>query len=73
MAFCVDFFVRPAHTSLIHCSPNKITEFVRGRLVAAQPLATKEPYGCGVPFTGAAHTAEVCFVSVGHGDSAVPL
>ena len=47
--------------------------FVRGRLIAAQPLATKEPYGCGVPFTGAAHTAEVCFVSVGHGDSAVPL
>ena len=47
--------------------------FVRGRLIAAHPLATKEPYGCGLPFTGAAHTAEVCFVSVGHGDSAVPL
>ena len=27
-----------------------------GRLIAAQPLATKEPYGCGVPLAGAAPT-----------------
>ena len=59
MAFCVEFFVSCAqHTTLVHCSLNKKTVFVRGRLVAAQPLATKEPYGCGVPFTGAAPTID---------------
>ena len=27
-----------------------------GRQIAAQPLTTKEPYGCGVPLAGAAPT-----------------
>ena len=27
-----------------------------GRQIAAQPLATKEPYGCSVPLAGAAPT-----------------
>ena len=29
------------------------TGIKHGRLIAVQPLATKEPYGYGVPFAGA--------------------
>ena len=39
-----------------HCSLNKMSASFRGRLMAAQPLARNEPYGCGVPYTGAAPT-----------------
>ena len=36
-----------------------------GRLIAAQPFATKERYGCGVPLAGAAPTAVYRKCSVG--------